>query len=1168
MQKKLLMLLISLVAFLNGEGQAPKGGDAVYQYSVPVGARRAYLWVAPQCRRVRGLIIAAENALELNWMEDPIIRKTAEELGLGMIWLADGKPTNITFEMKPDAVASLDTMFHDLAVESGFPEIENAPLIVTGHSWNGRMAWNYPNVRPERVLAAIPIRTYPLPDTLLFSGIPMLYMVGQTTELPEYSDGRPGDRDFYWPVVRRTALALRRADEDNLIGVVVHPGGLHMDWSADQSRFLALFIRKACRYRLPVDAKEGSMNDRRGVKDVRRVNDGGGVIPLRKIDRRSGWLTDTGGMEPDHYLPAPYNRYKGDPKAAYWFFDEEMARAAVAFNGDRKKRALQMLTFVRDGVKLPVARSGYVNYKYLPGDDGIRFKMKGGFLDSIPGGLIGAGNPLGHAKGAFTYRVTMGPGRQVGPDIFRVEFTRQKPRNIMIVATQAGDGHYRKAKQPAIVEVPAKLVQGEAQVIDFPVLSDVVVGKKAVALGATASSGLPVRYYVVSGPARVEGDSLRFAEIPVWGRYPIKITVVAYQWGRMVAPLYQSASPVMREFFLTKGGRNQEGMAGRKGCLWSVASPDKRMRIELGVDAGQLQYRVFDGGRKVMEWSALGLEMKEGKVGEGTKGGNVGEWTKEGIAGKAIVIEHTAVSEHRGSFAWPFGENARVENNYRQMILSCRSGLLKYRVVVRVFDGSVAFRYEIDGRGEGYIQRENTQFNFCDPLTLYQYNQESVFKEVLIDTFNRTCDLPATLKGDHGLYISIGEADNRDYTKAELKRGEGLHSLYPAFVRDSVVRWSGPFRTPWRTISISGTAIGLHAYSDLYLRLTDEAVGGIPPGIRPGKLIRAQLTTQSGLDCVDFAVKHRFQYVLFDAGWYGAEFRSTADPTHSIAAIDLPAVIRYGKEKGIGVILYVNYVGLRTYLDTLLPLYQKWGVSGMKFGFVDGLSQQGIEWLAGAIQKVNEAGLILDIHDNYKPTGLSRTYPALLTQEGIRGEENSPDAYHTTVLPFTRFLAGPADFTFCYPNSKNSFSKNLKVSKAQQLALTVIYFSPLQSIFWYGQPTDYTNEGEIEFFTRVPTVWEESRYLAGEPGKCISVARRKDGCWYIGNAAGPEDWKDSVHLDFLESGKIYTATVYEDDGAGSIRKRIVEVKRGMSVPFALKAAGGQAWIIEPKQRTK
>jgi alpha-glucosidase len=279
----------------------------------------------------------------------------------------------------------------------------------------------------------------------------------------------------------------------------------------------------------------------------------------------------------------------------------------------------------------------------------------------------------------------------------------------------------------------------------------------------------------------------------------------------------------------------------------------------------------------------------------------------------------------------------------------------------------------------------------------------------------------------------------------------------------------------------------------------------------------------------------------------------------------LQEVVKYGKSKGIGVILYVNYVGLRAKLDTILPLFKKWGISGIKFGFVDGATQNGRTFVTSAIKKVNDSGFILDIHDNYKPSGLSRLYPALLTQEGIRGDENSPDAFHTTVLPFTRFLAGPADFTFCFPNPKNNFSKNLKVSKGQQLALTVVYFSPLQAILWYGNPNDYTNEEEIEFFKYVPTVWNESHYLTGNIGVNISVARRSGSNWFIGNAAGPEEWKDTLKLDFLSRGKIYNATIYEDDNSGGIRKRYLKVKKDDLFVPEIKAGGGQALLLEPEK---
>jgi alpha-glucosidase len=579
--------------------------------------------------------------------------------------------------------------------------------------------------------------------------------------------------------------------------------------------------------------------------------------------------------------------------------------------------------------------------------------------------------------------------------------------------------------------------------------------------------------------------------------------------------------------------------------LYKVSSPDKSTLMEVKSDNGKLLYRMIYTGQEITNWSALGFQTNLSQEGSKT------------------TIKSKIQRSNKEKFAWSLGEDDIITNNYNEMILACESPLSNYNLIARIYDGCIAFRYELPNSEQkiSAVKNENTEFNLTENYTLYQYNQESVFTPVLIDTFNKTCDFPATLSNGK-FFISIGEAKNDNYTKAELKRGKNPHSLSVAFVRNPEVKVEGAFLTPWRTISVSKTAIGLHEYSQLYLKLNPSSAKGVPAWIKPGKLIRSQLNTQSGLDCIDFAAKHNFQYIMFDAGWYGAEFRGTSDPTQVIPQIDMPKVLQHGKEKGIGVILYVNYVGLKQKLDTILPLYKKWGVAGFKFGFVDGLTQQGITWLAAAIKKVNDFGFILDIHDNYKPTGLSRTYPALLTQEGIRGDENSPDAFHTTVLPFTRFLAGPADFTFCYPNEKNKFTKNLKVSMGQQLALTVVYFSPLQAIFWYGQPNDYTNEEEIEFFKYVPTVWNESHYLAGDIGKNISVARRKGNKWFVGNAAGLQDWQTNISLRFLSKGKTYTATVYEDDGNGSIRKRNLQVKRGDAFPINIKATEGQAIIIE------
>jgi len=632
---------------------------------------------------------------------------------------------------------------------------------------------------------------------------------------------------------------------------------------------------------------------------------------------------------------------------------------------------------------------------------------------------------------------------------------------------------------------------------------------------------------------------------------------------------------ILPAFLLAAAGGIYAQRAGGIAVEANLYSPDHKTELQIGIrqdPAHVLVYKIRQEGKDVLEWSELG-------------------WiSNKDTAGHHVQHVKFRKDMHREVFSWRFGAADHIINNYNRGMLHCfmekdPSGGVKgipFEMEWRVFDGSVAFRYQFSRLDRQatvkqpwtpvnsptlFIQSELTAFRFKNDISLFQYNQESVFMPMKLSHLQVSSDLPSTLIDSvKHMYYSIGEADNENYTRAVLKRTDGAPGLglHISYVADKAVHLPQGTWSPWRTVSLAHSALGLLSFSNLYLKLVTPESAGTPQWIKPGKLIRSALDTESGRQCVDFAQKHHFKYVLFDAGWYGKEFRNTSDPKHYIDGLDIPGITQYASEKGIGIILYVNYVGLRQHLDEILPLYKKWGIAGLKFGFVDGLSQKGIQWLNMAINKATKAGFILDIHDNYKPTGLSRKYPALLTQEGIRGDENSPDAFHTTTLPFTRFLAGPADFTFCFPNSTNSFSKNLKVSKAQQMALTVIYCSPLQSIFWYGKPEDYTNDAEIAFFDVVPTVWDETRYLQGDIGRFISIARRSGKDWFIGNAAGPADWESRIKLDFLTSGKHYEATIYTDTPDKGVAERKIMVKKGMILPLHLKATGGEALILKER----
>jgi hypothetical protein len=511
-----------------------KAGEAIYQYAVTQANRTIYLWIPPECASVRGLIAAFANLTERQWLEDPAVREVAKRQCLGIVWIGPGDESVLNADMKPGVGEALQATFRALARVSGFPELEFAPVIPTGHSAHGQFAWRFAQWAPERTIAVIPIKTVPFPRDLDLPGIPMLYLVGETTEWPQYRDGRIGDRDFFWPHVRDSALRLRQAGSENLIGVVTDPGGGHFDWSPADGRLLALFIEKACLARLPQQTPEH------------------GPVHLRPITANQGWLTDSSGVQPDRWPPGPYAHYHGNASQAYWFFDREMADAAVRFNGDRVARKHQMLTFEQDGVLLPVATQGFAPLKFEPEADGITFKLKPAFLTSIPPQLVAAGTPLRHAEGPIHLKVITGPAEQLAPDTFRVAMGRgDEAGDIWIEEENDGNREFRKAVQPGKLSIPARLAEGTPQQIHFDPIPDLRPTAAPVLLHASSTSGLPVRFFVNYGPARVKGDRLVLNEIPKYARCPIEVEVIAYQWGRLAGksgPAIQTAEPISRKF--------------------------------------------------------------------------------------------------------------------------------------------------------------------------------------------------------------------------------------------------------------------------------------------------------------------------------------------------------------------------------------------------------------------------------------------------------------------------------------------------------------------------------------------------------------------------------------------------------------------------------------------
>lgn len=532
-----------------------------------------------------------------------------------------------------------------------------------------------------------------------------------------------------------------------------------------------------------------------------------------------------------------------------------------------------------------------------------------------------------------------------------------------------------------------------------------------------------------------------------------------------------------------------------------------------------------------------------------------------------------------------YGENAIIRNNYNEMTISFRKGETLpqsttdgydknksyfMNVIVRAYNEGVAVRYHFPEPTNGlflHIVGEQTQFTMPEgTLAYYESWAQGSFSLLPLKDWKGQSERPLTMKLTNGLTVAIAEAQMTDYARMKFSLNAAKPNTLQATLYGSVDVIPAYF-TPWRVIMAADKATDLIVNKDIILNLNPENGLKDVSWIKPGKVIRvAKMTQADAKKCVDFAAEHGLQYVHLDAGWYGPEMKMSSDATTISETKDfnIPELSSYAASKSIGLWVYVNQRALIQQLDSILPLYKKWGIKGIKFGFVQVGNQRWSTWLHEAVKKCAEYNLMVDIHDEYRPTGFSRTYPNLMTQEGIRGNEEMPDADHNTILPFTRFLAGPADYTIAY------YSKAIKNTHAHQLALAVVYYSPIQFLYWYDQPSAYQGEPEIEFFDKVKTVWDETKVLNGEVREYATVARRSGADWFVGAITNTQARKISIPTTFLVKGKKYIVKSYQDNNNITTRTKVAvseqKIRGGEVLNFDLKSSGGVVLIISEVQK--
>ena len=563
-----------------------------------------------------------------------------------------------------------------------------------------------------------------------------------------------------------------------------------------------------------------------------------------------------------------------------------------------------------------------------------------------------------------------------------------------------------------------------------------------------------------------------------------------------------------------------------------------------------------------------------------------------GLAGWDKNLSVRKISSSKNDATWKpvYGERSTIRNAYNGKFIALEKNndeTQSLALVVRAYDEGIAFKYLFPNSnhdGEITIAKELTEFVMPnETMAWYTDHAQGSYKLLPLSSWPGEAERPLTLQLKDGLFIALEEAQVVNYCRTKYSLSAAKPNTITCSMSDTV-RLHTWFSTPWRVIMVAEKATQLLQNNDIILNLNEPCQIQNTSWIKPGKVMReTTLSTKGAKELVDFAVKRHLQYIHFDAGWYGFEYADSSDasrvsvdpkrnPTNDL---DLQQVIQYAKSKDIGVFLYVNQRALAKQLDQILPLYEKWGVAGIKFGFVNVGSQYWTTWLHDAVKKCAQHHLMVDIHDEYRPTGFSRTYPNLLTQEGIRGNEEFPDANHNTILPFTRFLCGAGDYTICYyhrpelkPNLAQSMNaRSLKTTSGHQLALSVVYYSPLQFLYWYDKPSDSQDEPELEFYDHVKTVWDDTKILEGEIGQYITVARRSGNEWFVGSITNNDARNIKINFSFLTPGQKYNATIYYDDPTSAVRTQVSIKRIGINsssvLDFTLPASGGEALWIRP-----
>ncbi|KIA85528.1 glycoside hydrolase family 97 protein [Flavobacterium sp. AED] len=638
---------------------------------------------------------------------------------------------------------------------------------------------------------------------------------------------------------------------------------------------------------------------------------------------------------------------------------------------------------------------------------------------------------------------------------------------------------------------------------------------------------------------------------------------------------------------------------------FQLVSPNGKIEINISL-SDKITWTIVHEKDNILIASPMSMTLSEGE-----------------ILGKNPRLLNAKKESIRTQFESPLYKKKSVENNYNQLILNFKSN---YSIEYRAFDDGVAYRFSTKKKGAITVKSEEVVLNFDkdynslmpyvrdlrnpkDPyISSFEAHYENkkisefvkdtlAFLPFLVDFKNskKAVFLEANLQDYPGMFVtntnskSGFEARFPKYPLQEINGGFNNINRLITQRADYLVKTKGTRNFPWRIVVVSENDKDL-ANNDMVQKLSEPSKTKDISWIKPGKVawdwwndwniyninFKAGINTETYKYYIDFASKNKVEYIVLDEGWSQEDNIMEHNPN-----VDLKALISYGKDKNVGIILWSSWMALTKNTNGVFKNYSSMGIKGFKVDFLDRDDAKMVHSVYDIAQKAADNKLLLDFHGMYKPTGIQRTFPNILNFEGVKGLENNKWTPNDDVptydcsIPFIRMMAGPMDYT---PGAmRNATKTEFKPShsnpesqgtRCHQLALYTIFEAPLQMMA--DSPTAYIKEQEsTDFIAKIPTTFDETVALDGSVGKFIVLVRKKANTWYLGAITNWDSREVTIDFSFLEKGKqfeadLFTDGINADKAAVDYKREKITIDSTTKMTFHLANGGGLSAIISPK----